>query len=97
LHQVTYALSYCPRTIALKAGRIVYDGRSDELTPALLCNIYGAESDEVFPPPLHQPAAWAARAGEIAPLPHAAPWERPAASHGGRAALGSPAGERLRA
>src|SRR6202165_1200108 len=33
LHQVEYALSYCPRTIALKAGKIVYDGPSDVLTP----------------------------------------------------------------
>jgi phosphonate transport system ATP-binding protein len=98
LHQVAYALSYCPRTIALKAGRIVYDGPSDELTPALLCGIYGAESDEVFPPPLHQPAAAAARAGDAAAAPpRPAPWERPAASHGGRTAPGSPGGERLRA
>ena len=49
LHQVEYAQSYCPRTIALKAGRIVYDGPSAELTPAMLCNIYGAESSELFP------------------------------------------------
>jgi len=48
LHQVEYALSYCPRTIALKAGRIVYDGPSDALTPALLCSIYGAEVSELF-------------------------------------------------
>jgi phosphonate transport system ATP-binding protein len=26
LHQVEYALAYCPRTIALREGRIVYDG-----------------------------------------------------------------------
>jgi phosphonate transport system ATP-binding protein len=48
LHQVEYALSYCPRTIALKAGKIVYDGPSDALTPALLCSIYGAEVSELF-------------------------------------------------
>lgn len=35
LHQVDYALSFCPRTIALKHGRVVYDGPSAELTPAL--------------------------------------------------------------
>jgi phosphonate transport system ATP-binding protein len=35
LHQVEYALTYCPRAIALKAGKVVYDGPSDELTPAL--------------------------------------------------------------
>ena len=50
LHQVEYALNYCKRTIALKAGKIVYDGPSDELTPELLSSIYGAESGELFLP-----------------------------------------------
>jgi phosphonate transport system ATP-binding protein len=50
LHQVEYALSYCPRTIALQAGKIVYDGPSAALSPAMLCRIYGAESSELFPP-----------------------------------------------
>ena len=36
LHQVEYALRYCPRTIALKAGEVVYDGPSRALTPELL-------------------------------------------------------------
>src|SRR5262245_20985347 len=48
LHQVEYALRYCPRTIALKAGAVVYDGPSDTLTPDFLCSIYGAESDDLF-------------------------------------------------
>jgi phosphonate transport system ATP-binding protein len=48
LHQVQYALSYCPRTIALQAGKIVYDGPSDALTPELLCSVYGAEVSELF-------------------------------------------------
>ena len=48
LHQVEYALSYCPRTIALKAGKVVYDGPSDALTPGLLSSIYGAESSDLF-------------------------------------------------
>src|SRR5262249_10412664 len=52
LHQVEYALTYCPRTIALQAGKVVYDGPSDALTPALLASIYGAESSEfVLPNP----------------------------------------------
>jgi phosphonate transport system ATP-binding protein len=46
LHQVDVALAYCPRTIALSAGRIAYDGPSRELTPALLQRIYGAEVDD---------------------------------------------------
>ena len=36
LHQVEYALSYCPRTIALRDGRIVYDGPSSALNRAFL-------------------------------------------------------------
>ena len=28
LHQVEYARRYCPRTIAMQAGRIVFDGPS---------------------------------------------------------------------
>jgi phosphonate transport system ATP-binding protein len=48
LHQVEYALKYCPRTIALKAGEIVYDGPSRALTPEFLGAIYGAESSDLF-------------------------------------------------
>jgi phosphonate transport system ATP-binding protein len=47
LHQVEFALRYCPRTIALKSGPVVFDGPSRELTPALLNAIYGVESEEV--------------------------------------------------
>ncbi len=48
LHQVNVALRYCPRTVALLAGRIVYDGPSAALTPALLRDLYGAEADEIL-------------------------------------------------
>ncbi len=48
LHQVDYAIRYCPRTIALRDGRIVYDGPSAALTPALLSELYGAASEELL-------------------------------------------------
>ena len=48
LHQVEYALRYCPRTIALRSGEVVYDGPSRALTPALLTSIYGADNEELF-------------------------------------------------
>jgi phosphonate transport system ATP-binding protein len=48
LHQVEYALKYCPRTIALKDGAVVYDGPSQALTPAFLNSLYGAESHDLF-------------------------------------------------
>jgi phosphonate transport system ATP-binding protein len=48
LHQVDYALRYCPRVIALKAGKVVYDGPSVGLDKAALVDIYGPEIQEVF-------------------------------------------------
>ncbi len=57
LHQVEYALRYCPRTIALRAGNIVYDGPSAALTTTFLAELYGAESEELFLPGLEQSAA----------------------------------------
>jgi len=48
LHQVDYALRYCPRTVALKDGRVVYDGPSSALTPAFLCELYGASCESMF-------------------------------------------------
>jgi phosphonate transport system ATP-binding protein len=41
LHQVQFAVQYCPRSVALKEGRIVYDGPSGELTGETLRRIYG--------------------------------------------------------
>lgn len=55
LHQVEYGMKYCPRTIALKAGEVVYDGPSCALTPELLSSIYGAESSELLMPALELP------------------------------------------
>lgn len=48
LHQVNVALKYCERTVALHHGRVVYDGPSVALTPALLRQLYGAEADEIL-------------------------------------------------
>jgi len=48
LHQVNVALKYCPRTVALHQGRVVYDGPSLALTPTLLRELYGAEADEIL-------------------------------------------------
>jgi phosphonate transport system ATP-binding protein len=45
LHQVDYAMAYCPRTIALAAGRVVFDGPSRDLTPEILARIYGGPVD----------------------------------------------------
>ncbi len=52
LHQVEYALGYCPRTIALRKGEIVYDGPSAALTQHFLAELYGEESESLFLPGL---------------------------------------------
>ena len=57
LHQVEYALNYCPRTIALRDGEVVYDGPSAALTPTFLGELYGAESEELFLPGIESAAA----------------------------------------
>jgi phosphonate transport system ATP-binding protein len=47
LHQVDYALRYCPRAVGMKDGRIVFDGPSHRVTPELLADIYGADAAEL--------------------------------------------------
>ncbi|OZI40080.1 phosphonate ABC transporter ATP-binding protein [Bordetella genomosp. 5] len=49
LHQVDVALRYCPRVVALRHGRVVYDGPARELTPAMLQDLYGADLGELLP------------------------------------------------
>lgn len=52
LHQVEFAIKYCPRTIALNAGRVIFDGPSSSLTPALLGELYGSDARNLFEPGL---------------------------------------------
>ena len=48
LHQVDYAIRYCRRIVALKAGKVVYDGPREGLDRKLLVDIYGPEIEDVF-------------------------------------------------
>lgn len=48
LHQVDYAIRYCERVVALKAGRIVYDGPATGLDTKILIDIYGPEFEDAF-------------------------------------------------
>lgn len=48
LHQVDYALRYCDRVVALKAGQVVYDGPASGLERKQLIDIYGPEFEDVF-------------------------------------------------
>lgn len=74
LHQVDMAMRYCPRVIALHQGRVVYDGRSQDLTPALLRSLYGMQADEILngSATLHEPA-------QPAPTPAVVHWPMPLA------------------
>lgn len=48
LHQVDFAFAFCPRTIALRAGRIVHDGPTKALTPDRLRDLYGSQTEELM-------------------------------------------------
>lgn len=48
LHQVEFAIRYCQRTIALNAGKVVFDGPSAALTPDALASLYGSSARELF-------------------------------------------------
>lgn len=56
LHQVEFAIKYCPRTVALHKGKVVYDGPSSALTPKLLGELYGTDVHELFDMMLDSPA-----------------------------------------
>ena len=48
LHQVDYAKTYCDRILALKDGKVVYDGPSADLNDDMLKDIYGAEFEDAY-------------------------------------------------
>jgi phosphonate transport system ATP-binding protein len=48
LHQVDVALRFCPRTVALNKGRVVYDGPSGALTEQMLRELYGTEAEDIL-------------------------------------------------
>jgi phosphonate transport system ATP-binding protein len=45
LHTLDTARRYCDRVIGMQAGRIVFDGRPDQLTTGVARDIYGAGAD----------------------------------------------------
>lgn len=47
LHQVSFARQFCPRTIALRQGQVVYDGPSSALDAAMLTALYGGDAVEL--------------------------------------------------
>ena len=49
LHQVDFAFAFCPRTIALRAGQVVFDGPTKDLSPERLQELYGTAVHELLP------------------------------------------------
>lgn len=66
LHQVDYAFAYCPRTVALRGGEVVFDGPTNQLSMERLQSLYGGQIDELFPEPAH---ARPAMRSELGPAP----------------------------
>ncbi|MBL4594955.1 MAG: phosphonate ABC transporter ATP-binding protein [Robiginitomaculum sp.] len=48
LHQVDFAIRYCKRVVALKEGRIIYDGLAKDMTKEDMITIYGSEYEDAF-------------------------------------------------
>ncbi|PLY14577.1 MAG: phosphonate ABC transporter ATP-binding protein [Sedimenticola sp.] len=48
LHQVDYAIKYCYRIIALKAGRLFHDGSTLDIDAKVFSDIYGARQETIF-------------------------------------------------
>jgi phosphonate transport system ATP-binding protein len=46
LHQVEFAKRYCHRIVALKGGRVVFDGEPALLSRSFLTEIYEAEAED---------------------------------------------------
>jgi len=72
LHQVDYAFAYCPRTVALRGGEVVFDGPTNQLSMERLQSLYGGQIDELFPEPAHARPATRLPELDTAPLMQAA-------------------------
>lgn len=48
LHHVELARRYCERVLALRDGRLVFDGPSEALTPSFLQQLYGTGAGELL-------------------------------------------------
>jgi len=45
LHTLDTARNYCNRIVGMRLGRVVFEGTPEELTPAVVRDIYGADAD----------------------------------------------------
>ncbi|MFM2091166.1 MAG: phosphonates import ATP-binding protein PhnC [Planctomycetota bacterium] len=56
LHQVEHARAWCRRAVAMRDGRIVFDGPAKELTDERLSAIYGCSAEALRPAAEPEPA-----------------------------------------
>ncbi|MCZ8234278.1 MAG: phosphonate ABC transporter ATP-binding protein [Inhella sp.] len=69
LHQIDYAFAYCPRTVALRHGQVVYDGPTAALSEERLHQLYGTQAGELLTPARDPaPAVASASRGPVPPL-----------------------------
>lgn len=47
LHQIDFAFHFCPRSVALKNGEVVYDGPTQAITKDLLQTVYGSDLSDM--------------------------------------------------
>ncbi|MEO1198363.1 MAG: phosphonate ABC transporter ATP-binding protein [Pseudomonadota bacterium] len=50
LHQVDYAMAFFDRLVALKDGKVVYDGATKDVSVTFLTSLYGAQAEELILP-----------------------------------------------
>jgi len=55
LHHVALAKRYCERVIALREGRLVFDGPTSALTPDFLSELYGTSAEELITESIAEP------------------------------------------
>jgi phosphonate transport system ATP-binding protein len=80
LHQVAYAKKYCARTVALRDGKVVYDGPSSRLDTQFLRELYGADSEELIMDEIIPSPSRHVRADADSRMPHPLPELSPANS-----------------
>jgi phosphonate transport system ATP-binding protein len=54
---VALARRYCDRVLALRDGRLIFDGPTSALTPDFLRDLYGSAADELLSEPDAEPPA----------------------------------------
>jgi phosphonate transport system ATP-binding protein len=52
LHSLEIARNYCDRLIGMSAGKVVFDGRPEQLTEGMVNTLYGIDTEEALQKPV---------------------------------------------